>query len=309
MPETTSSSAAFIDAIKAGEFERVKAMVSADPTLIDARSRTGDSAILTAVYHRQKEIVNLLVARGASLSMFEACAAGEARARRAAAARERERRGRRARRQRLQQRRLDAAAPRRVLRPRQDRRAADRARRRRARASRGANGNTPLHAALAGNHKFVAGAADRPRRRRQRRRRAGLAAAAPRRRQQQHGRDEAADRAGRRRPRRRTARRRPRCRWRRRRTTAKRRRSSGAMAPRKSEKSEVRSTKRRRSYFRLLRLISVSIVTDSIVIGLSGRSPGLLVARLADLVDDVHALGDLAEDAVLVVEPRRRAPA
>src|SRR6266576_2306638 len=77
MPETTSSSAAFIDAIKAGEFERVKAMVSADPTLIDERSRTGESAILTAVYHRQKEIVNLLVARGAALSMFEAAAAGE----------------------------------------------------------------------------------------------------------------------------------------------------------------------------------------------------------------------------------------
>src|ERR1700750_947505 len=77
MPETTSSSAAFIDAIKAGEFERVKAMVSAEPTLIDARSRSGESAILTAVYHRQKEIVNLLVARGATLTVFEACAAGE----------------------------------------------------------------------------------------------------------------------------------------------------------------------------------------------------------------------------------------
>src|SRR5881275_1566956 len=71
MPDTA---AAFIDAIKAGEFERVKAMVSADPTLIDAHSRTGESAILTAVYHRQKEIVNLLVARGAPLSL---CAAGE----------------------------------------------------------------------------------------------------------------------------------------------------------------------------------------------------------------------------------------
>src|SRR5712692_1039061 len=71
------SAAAFIDAIKAGEFERVKAMVSADPTLIDARSRTGESAILTAVYYRQKDIVNLLVARGAALSIFEACAAGE----------------------------------------------------------------------------------------------------------------------------------------------------------------------------------------------------------------------------------------
>src|ERR1700741_3448087 len=77
MPETTSSSAAFIDAIKAGEFERVKAMVSGDPTLIDAHSRTGESAILTAVYHRQKEIVNLFVARGVSMSLFEAGAGGE----------------------------------------------------------------------------------------------------------------------------------------------------------------------------------------------------------------------------------------
>src|SRR4029450_5292219 len=77
MQETTSSSAAFIDAIKAGECARVEAVVSEEPTLIDPRSRTGDSAILTAVYHRQKEIVNLLVARGASLSLFEACAAGE----------------------------------------------------------------------------------------------------------------------------------------------------------------------------------------------------------------------------------------
>src|SRR5712691_1540729 len=77
MPDSNASTAAFIDAIKAGEFERVKAMVSADPMLIEARSRTGDSAILTAVYHRQKEIVNLLVARGVTLTLFEACAAGE----------------------------------------------------------------------------------------------------------------------------------------------------------------------------------------------------------------------------------------
>ena len=77
MPKPTASHAAFIDAIKAGEFDRVKAMVSADPTLIDARSRTGESAILTAVYHRQKEIVNLLVSRGAAMSIFEASAAGE----------------------------------------------------------------------------------------------------------------------------------------------------------------------------------------------------------------------------------------
>src|SRR5579872_1971123 len=77
MPEISSSAAAFIDAIKAGEFDRVKAMASAEPTLIDAKSQTGESAILTAVYHRQREIVNLLVARGAALTLAEACAAGE----------------------------------------------------------------------------------------------------------------------------------------------------------------------------------------------------------------------------------------
>src|SRR5206468_256181 len=77
MPEATSSSAAFIDAIKAGEFERVKAMVSADPALIDAHNRGGESAILTAVYHRQKEIVNklvagLLIGRGADVNAADA---------------------------------------------------------------------------------------------------------------------------------------------------------------------------------------------------------------------------------------------
>jgi uncharacterized protein len=69
--------AALFDAIKAGEFERVKAMVTANPALINARARTGESAILTAVYHQQKEIANLLVSRGAPLTIFEACAAGE----------------------------------------------------------------------------------------------------------------------------------------------------------------------------------------------------------------------------------------
>jgi len=144
-------SEAFIDAIKSGDFERVKAMVSADPGLIEARSRTGDSAILTAVYHRQKEIVNLLVSRGVTLTVFEACAAGEF--------------------DRVE--RLLADDPSSIAGFSLDGwtplhlasffghgkiaefligRGADvRAR------STNTNGNTPLHAALAGNHKFVAG--------------------------------------------------------------------------------------------------------------------------------------------------------
>ena len=124
-------------------------MVSAEPTLIDARSRSGDSAILTAVYHRQKEIVNLLVARGATLSIFEACAAGEL-----------ERVERVLDSSTINTYSLDGWTPLHLaaffghpkitellLAQNADVTA----------RSRNANGNTPLHAALVGNHKFVAG--------------------------------------------------------------------------------------------------------------------------------------------------------
>ncbi len=67
----------WFEAIKAGDFERVKTLVTAHPALVDARDGTGLSAILTAVYNGRKEIANLLVARGASLTLAEACAAGE----------------------------------------------------------------------------------------------------------------------------------------------------------------------------------------------------------------------------------------
>src|SRR5262249_45134996 len=142
---------AFIDAIKAGEFDRVKAMVSAEPALIDARGRTGDSAILTAVYHRQKEIVNLLVARGAAMTLVEACAAGELeRAERLLADDPAS----------IEQWSADGWTPLHLaaffghskiaeLLIARDGDVAAR--------SRNSNGNTPLHAALAGNHKFVAG--------------------------------------------------------------------------------------------------------------------------------------------------------
>src|SRR5436190_24375643 len=77
MPDTASATDAFLDAIKAGDLERVKEMISADPGLIDAHASTGESVVLMAVYHRHKEIANLLVARGATLTLNEACAAGE----------------------------------------------------------------------------------------------------------------------------------------------------------------------------------------------------------------------------------------
>jgi uncharacterized protein len=73
----TSTETELFDAIKAGDFERVKMLVSAEPALVDARDAAGQSAILTAVYNARKEIANLLVARGATLTLFESSAAGE----------------------------------------------------------------------------------------------------------------------------------------------------------------------------------------------------------------------------------------
>ena len=73
----TSTETELFDAIKAGDFERVKTLVSAEPALVDAHDAAGQSAILTAVYNGRKEIANLLVARGAALTLFESCAAGE----------------------------------------------------------------------------------------------------------------------------------------------------------------------------------------------------------------------------------------
>jgi ankyrin repeat protein len=64
-------------AIVAGDFERVKVIVSGHTGLVDARDEAGQSAILSAVYNGRKEIANLLVARGATLTLFEASAAGE----------------------------------------------------------------------------------------------------------------------------------------------------------------------------------------------------------------------------------------
>jgi len=141
----------FIDAIKTGDFDRVKAMLSTEPVLIESRDRSGASAILTAVYHRQRDIVNLLVSRGVSLTLFEASAAGEFE---------------RAERLLDEQPSIvntlsaDGWTPlhlaaffghTRVAELLLDRGADV------ARVSTNANGNTPLHAALAGNHKMVAG--------------------------------------------------------------------------------------------------------------------------------------------------------
>jgi ankyrin repeat protein len=68
---------AFFDAIRQGELERVHAFLETQPTLASAASSAGESAVLAAAYRGKTDIVKLLIASGAVLSFFDACASGE----------------------------------------------------------------------------------------------------------------------------------------------------------------------------------------------------------------------------------------
>ena len=63
-------------AIKAGDAERVRALVAADPALAAARDADGLSAVLTARYHRQDEALEALLAAAPELDVLDAAATG-----------------------------------------------------------------------------------------------------------------------------------------------------------------------------------------------------------------------------------------
>ena len=65
------------EAITSGDVASVRRLVTADPALVDARAPSGLSAVLSAIYHRRRDVLNVLVARGAALTLTEASAAGE----------------------------------------------------------------------------------------------------------------------------------------------------------------------------------------------------------------------------------------
>jgi ankyrin repeat protein len=143
--------ALLFDAIKAGDLDGIKALLTGDPTLVDAKTDAGVSAILTAVYQGRRDVANLLVARGATLTLFEAAAAGEV---------ERAERLLDADAEAIGAYGADGWTPlhlaaffghHRLAELLLDRGADPRA------VSRNANANTPLHAALAGGHVMTAG--------------------------------------------------------------------------------------------------------------------------------------------------------
>jgi len=67
----------FFEAIKAGDLSKVRSLLEVDPHLLSSRDDQGVSAILTAVYYHQPEIVAELLARGLELDIWEASATGQ----------------------------------------------------------------------------------------------------------------------------------------------------------------------------------------------------------------------------------------
>ena len=63
-------------AIGAGQTDTLLGLLSADPSLVDARNKSGLSAVLYATYIGMNEIAKTLIDRGARLDIFEAAATG-----------------------------------------------------------------------------------------------------------------------------------------------------------------------------------------------------------------------------------------
>ncbi|MEO5928417.1 MAG: ankyrin repeat domain-containing protein [Candidatus Kapaibacterium sp.] len=65
-----------IEAIKAGDVEQVKSLIEIDIFLADATGPDGISALLTALYHDQERIAEIILASAPTLTIHEAAAAG-----------------------------------------------------------------------------------------------------------------------------------------------------------------------------------------------------------------------------------------
>jgi ankyrin repeat protein len=66
----------FFGAIRAGESDRVLALLEEAPTLASAR-QANVSATLTAAYHGRQDLARLIASRCSDLSLHEACAIGD----------------------------------------------------------------------------------------------------------------------------------------------------------------------------------------------------------------------------------------
>jgi uncharacterized protein len=70
------TTAVLFEAIRAGNSATVKSLLDVDPSLASAKNDSGVSAVLMSIYAGQREIRDLLLARGAALELHDAVAVG-----------------------------------------------------------------------------------------------------------------------------------------------------------------------------------------------------------------------------------------
>src|SRR5205807_5624221 len=64
------------DAIRAGDVGKARALVAADPAAVNRRNERGHSPVLIAQYHHRRDIVDVLLAAGPDLDVFDAASVG-----------------------------------------------------------------------------------------------------------------------------------------------------------------------------------------------------------------------------------------
>jgi ankyrin repeat protein len=64
------------DVIRAGDKAKLEALLAAHPELVDARNDLGHSPVLIAQYHHRGDLVNVLLAAGPTLDVFDAASVG-----------------------------------------------------------------------------------------------------------------------------------------------------------------------------------------------------------------------------------------
>lgn len=72
-----SATQEIFDVVRAGDTVRLKALLAAEPGLINVRNERGHSPVLIAQYHRKNEAVALLLAAKPDLDLFDAASVGD----------------------------------------------------------------------------------------------------------------------------------------------------------------------------------------------------------------------------------------
>jgi ankyrin repeat protein len=73
---SVSAPSDLFDAIRAGDGDRVRALLAQDAGAVNQRNERGHTPVLIAQYHHKRDIVALLLSHNPELDLFDACSVG-----------------------------------------------------------------------------------------------------------------------------------------------------------------------------------------------------------------------------------------